>query len=110
MFHASSEIEAALERPADEIHASVRPPVQAVEEKATATPRRMEPLLPTSPRRVTPRGMSLRTEPFLRRSEKLRTAAGRQLSHGSGFIHGDAAWVLGATAIAIVLGFLIAHL
>jgi hypothetical protein len=140
MFHASSEIEAALERPADEIHASVRPPDEAVEEEATATPRRMEPYFQTSPRRVTPRSvsfgfkpllrrseklkatvgrqlrrvtprdMSLGTEPFLRRSEKLKAAVGRQLPHGGGFIHAEAAWVFGGTAIAIVLGFLIAHL
>jgi hypothetical protein len=112
VVRANSEVEATLERLADEIHRPVHPPNQAVEEEAPATPRAgTEPFMPTSPRPVPRRSKSFRREPSLRRSERLRAAAWRRLRHGGGFTeHPDAAWVLVGTAVAIFFGYLISQL
>jgi anionic cell wall polymer biosynthesis LytR-Cps2A-Psr (LCP) family protein len=117
--------------------ASVRPEDEATEEEAIAAPRR-RPFLPTPPRRVPPPSMSSANTPSLRRSEKLKAAFGRQSRHGGVYFirnlaalirmklgrlhlrshvvlvyfrqHRDVAWTLGAVAVAIFLGYLIANL
>jgi anionic cell wall polymer biosynthesis LytR-Cps2A-Psr (LCP) family protein len=112
VVRANSEVEATLERLADEIHPPVHPPNQPVEEEAPATPRAgTEPFMPTSPQPVPRRSKSFRREPSLRRSERLRAAAWRRLRHGGGFTeHPDAAWVLVGVAVAIFFGYLISQL
>jgi hypothetical protein len=110
VVRAHSEVEATLERLAEETHSSVRAADEASEAQATARLGRTEQSSPTPPQGVPLRRKLFRRKPSLRRA-KGPIVAVRRLRYGGGFrAHPDAAVILGGTAAAIFFGYLISRL